>query len=116
MSTTNQSNIVPKKLLVSGASGLLGVAGQRCRAANKAICGFGITAARDSDDRVQFGRIDVEVFCRSDLRGQPDAEVLVDRRDVHLLGNGPPIVVRIANARGQDHSIALNLLIWKLRQ
>ena len=43
MSTTNQSNIVPKKLLVAGASGLLGVAGQRCRAANKAICGFGIT-------------------------------------------------------------------------
>ena len=73
-------------------------------------------AARDCDDRVQFGRIDVEVFCRSDLRGQPDAQVLVDRRDVHLLGNGPPIVVRIANARGQDHSIALNLLIWKLRQ
>jgi len=43
MSTTNQSNIVPKKLLVTGASGLLGVAGQRCGAANKAICGFGIT-------------------------------------------------------------------------
>ena len=36
---------------------------------------------------------------------QPDAHVSVDRRDVHLLGNGPPIVVRIANARGQDHSI-----------
>jgi len=43
MSTTNQSNIVPKKLLVTGASGLLGVAGQRSRAANKAIREFGIT-------------------------------------------------------------------------
>ena len=64
----------------------------------------------------QFGRIDVEVFCCSDLRGQPDAQLSVDRRNVHLLGNGPPIVVRIANTRGQDHSIALNLLIWKLRQ
>ena len=30
-------------MLVTGASGLLGVAGQRCRAENKAICGFGIT-------------------------------------------------------------------------
>ena len=72
-------------------------------------------AAHDSNDRVRFGRVDVEVFCRSDLRGQPDAQVSVDRRDVHLLGNGPPIVVRIANARGQDDGIALNLLIWKLR-
>ena len=43
MSATNQSNIVPKKLLVTGASGRLGVAGQRSRAANKAIRGFGIT-------------------------------------------------------------------------
>ena len=73
-------------------------------------------AARNSDDRVRFGRIDIEVFCCSDLRGQPDAQLSVDRRNVHLLGNGPPIVVRIANTRGQDHSIALNLLIWKLRQ
>ena len=46
----------------------------------------------------------------------PHAQVSVDRRDVHLLRNGPPIVVRIANARGQDDGIALNLLIWKLRQ
>ena len=43
MSTTNQSNIVPKKLLATGAGGLLGVAGQRCRATSKAICGFGVT-------------------------------------------------------------------------
>ena len=43
MSTTNQSNIVPKKVLVTGASGLLGGAGTRCRAAKKAIGGFGIT-------------------------------------------------------------------------
>ena len=62
--------------------------------------------AAKSNDRAQ----------KKPLRGQPDAQVSVDRRDVHLLGNGPPIVVRIANARGQDHSIALNLLIWKLRQ
>ena len=54
--------------------------------------------------------------CHNDLRGQLDTPESVDRRDVHLLGNGPPIVVRIANARRQDHSIAINLLIWELRQ